>query len=116
MMGKGLFLLACLLLAESQAFMVGPLATSTATRVFSQVADTVVDEIDYEAPEDAVVQIKPAAMKRLRELKEKDKMDLMVLKMGVRNGGCSGLSYVMDFSTEDAIQEDDSVDEVGYSQ
>lgn len=103
--------MACLL-AESQAFVVGPQALSSTTRVFSQVADNIVDEIDYEVPEDAVVQIKPAAMNRLRELKEKEKTNLMVLRMGVRNGGCSGLSYVMDFSTEDAIQEDDSVDEV----
>jgi iron-sulfur cluster assembly accessory protein len=124
MMRKGLFILACLL-AESQAFVVGPQAflvgpqaaasstTTTTTRVllFSQVADNTVEEIDnYEVPEDAVVQIKPAAMKRLRELKEKEKTEFMVLRMGVRNGGCSGLSYVMDFSTEDAIEEDDAVD------
>merc|ERR1712176_1328810 len=51
-------------------------------------------------------------MIRLRELREKQKTeDTLVLRMGVRNGGCSGLSYVMDFSTEDDIQEDDAVDE-----
>eukprot|EP00526_Cylindrotheca_closterium_P023215 CAMPEP_0113638264 /NCGR_PEP_ID=MMETSP0017_2-20120614/20039_1 /TAXON_ID=2856 /ORGANISM="Cylindrotheca closterium" /LENGTH=162 /DNA_ID=CAMNT_0000549351 /DNA_START=48 /DNA_END=536 /DNA_ORIENTATION=+ /assembly_acc=CAM_ASM_000147 len=69
------------------------------------------EEVDFEVPEDAVVLIKPKAMKRLRELKEKEKADSLVLRMGVRNGGCSGLSYVMDFSTEDAIEEDDAVDE-----
>jgi iron-sulfur cluster assembly protein len=69
--------------------------------------------IDYEIPEDAVINIKPKAMKRLRELraKQKDKDSFMVLRMGVRNGGCSGLSYVMDFSTEEDIQEDDEIDE-----
>jgi iron-sulfur cluster assembly protein len=69
--------------------------------------------IDYEIPEDAVIDIKPKAMKRLRELREKqkDRDAFMVLRMGVRNGGCSGLSYVMDFSTEDEIQEDDEIDE-----
>lgn len=69
--------------------------------------------IDYEVPEDAVINIKPKAMKRLRELREKQKDQdaFMVLRMGVRNGGCSGLSYVMDFSTEDEIQEDDEIDE-----
>jgi iron-sulfur cluster assembly protein len=50
-------------------------------------------------------------MKRLRELREKQESDSLVLRMGVRNGGCSGLSYIMDFSTEDDIQEDDAVDE-----
>eukprot|EP00531_Pseudo-nitzschia_arenysensis_P013714 CAMPEP_0116119986 /NCGR_PEP_ID=MMETSP0329-20121206/2940_1 /TAXON_ID=697910 /ORGANISM="Pseudo-nitzschia arenysensis, Strain B593" /LENGTH=200 /DNA_ID=CAMNT_0003613737 /DNA_START=80 /DNA_END=682 /DNA_ORIENTATION=- len=69
--------------------------------------------IDYEIPEDAVINIKPKAMKRLRELrsKQKDQDQFMVLRMGVRNGGCSGLSYVMDFSTEEDIQEDDEIDE-----
>ena len=38
--------------------------------------------------------------------------DPLILRMGVRNGGCSGLSYVMDFSTvEEAITDDDEVDE-----
>lgn len=51
-------------------------------------------------------------MKRLRELKtqQKDNNEI-ILRMGVRNGGCSGLSYVMDFSTRDAIEDDDAVDE-----
>jgi iron-sulfur cluster assembly protein len=51
-------------------------------------------------------------MKRLRELKaqQKDPQDI-ILRMGVRNGGCSGLSYAMDFSTRDSIEEDDAVDE-----
>ncbi|GMI46757.1 hypothetical protein TrCOL_g1702 [Triparma columacea] len=30
--------------------------------------------------------------------------------MGVRSGGCSGLSYVMDFVSADEITEDDVVD------
>mmetsp|Transcript_320 Transcript_320/g.654 ORF Transcript_320/g.654 Transcript_320/m.654 type:complete len:193 (+) Transcript_320:155-733(+) len=69
--------------------------------------------VDYEIPEDAVINIKPKAMKRLRELREKqkDQEAFMVLRMGVRNGGCSGLSYVMDFSTENDVQEDDEIDE-----
>lgn len=68
-------------------------------------------EIDYQQPEDAVILIKPKAMQRLRELREKEKKDSLVLRMGVRNGGCSGLSYVMDFSKEEDIQEDDAIDE-----
>jgi iron-sulfur cluster assembly protein len=69
--------------------------------------------VDYEEPDDAVIRIKPKAMNRLRELREKqeDPSQSMVLRMGVRNGGCSGLSYVMDFSTEEDIQEEDVIDE-----
>ena len=70
------------------------------------------DTSDYEPPEDAIIQIKPKAMNRLMELKEKqdDPSAELILRMGVRNGGCSGLSYVMDFSTKDEIQEDDEID------
>jgi len=67
--------------------------------------------LDYEIPEDAVIVVKPNAMKRLRELKVQQKTDNLVLRMGVRNGGCSGMSYVMDFSTLEAVEEDDAVDE-----
>ena len=60
-------------------------------------------------------------MSRLIELKSKRDTDPksevedpttapLILRMGVRNGGCSGLSYVMDFSTSDDIQEDDEID------
>mmetsp|Transcript_34748 Transcript_34748/g.74010 ORF Transcript_34748/g.74010 Transcript_34748/m.74010 type:complete len:193 (-) Transcript_34748:366-944(-) len=77
-------------------------------------------EAAYEPPEDAIISIKPKAMARLVELKGKRDADPkqspehdspLVLRMGVRNGGCSGLSYVMDFSTEDDIEEEDEVDE-----
>jgi len=83
----------------------------------SSAKDTVVansdeeETIDYDVPEDAVINIKPKAMKRLRELREKQNSDSLILRMGVRNGGCSGLSYVMDFATEKDIQEDDEIDE-----
>uniref|UniRef100_A0A7R9WRR4 Core domain-containing protein n=1 Tax=Craspedostauros australis TaxID=1486917 RepID=A0A7R9WRR4_9STRA len=80
-----------------------------ATTIQSTTED-VGEEIDYEVPEDAVVVIKPPAMKRLRELKEQQKTDSLVLRMGVRNGGCSGLSYVMDFAEEADIEEDDVID------
>lgn len=79
--------------------------------ILQSSADATVEEVDFEAPEDAVINIKPNAMRRLRELREKEKSTSLVLRMGVRNGGCSGLSYVMDFSTEDEIQEDDAIDE-----
>mmetsp|Transcript_1896 Transcript_1896/g.2130 ORF Transcript_1896/g.2130 Transcript_1896/m.2130 type:complete len:190 (+) Transcript_1896:233-802(+) len=66
---------------------------------------------DHVEPEEAIIHIAPKAMKRLRELKVQQSADEIVLRMGVRNGGCSGLSYVMDFSTRKEILEDDAVDE-----
>lgn len=68
--------------------------------------------IDFETPEDAVVVIKPKAMARLVELRTQQKLEdgtPLTLRMGVRSGGCSGMSYVMDF-TED-VQDDDTIDE-----
>jgi len=47
---------------------------------------------NYEPPEDAIIKIKPKAMSRLIELKQKreDAASPLILRMGVRNGGCSG--------------------------
>jgi len=104
-----LFILAQLLIGN------GFVPTSFASRgsmlLYSEdvkTAEFVTTETD-----DAVIRIKLKAMERLRELKAKqpDPSATMVLRMGVRNGGCSGLSYVMDFSTEEDIEEEDQVDE-----
>jgi iron-sulfur cluster assembly protein len=65
---------------------------------------------DHQEPEDAILHVAPKAMVRLRELQKQSKEEI-VLRMGVRNGGCSGLSYIMDFSSRQEIQEDDQVDE-----
>ena len=51
--------------------------------------------VDYEVPEDAVITIKPKAMKRLQELRQAEGLgaeEPLVLRMGVRSGGCSGTS------------------------
>jgi iron-sulfur cluster assembly accessory protein len=70
-------------------------------------------DIEYETPDDAVVVIQPNAMKHLVSLRTQQKLadgESLILRMGVRSGGCSGMSYVMDFSTPEDIQEDDAVD------
>jgi iron-sulfur cluster assembly accessory protein len=90
-------------------------ATATATATTSTTTDD-----NYEIPEDAVVTIKPAAMDRLRELRVQQKLpadEPLRLRMGVRSGGCSGMSYVMDIAKEgDRIAEDDAVDNYGNGQ
>lgn len=69
---------------------------------------------DYEEPDDAVIRIQPRAMQRLRELRQQQCSSIdvpLILRMGVRNGGCSGMSYVMDFDkVENINEEDDTVD------
>ena len=92
-----------------------------ATASSSSTAAGIEDELvyDYEEPEDAVIHIKPLAMNRLRELRAQQfqqgtptgSPQYLVLRMGVRNGGCSGMSYVMDFDKVESInEEDDTVD------
>jgi Fe-S cluster assembly iron-binding protein IscA len=70
------------------------------------------DNYDYMVPDDAVIHIQPNAMRRLRELRDQRQSSSspLLLRMGVRSGGCSGMSYVMDFGSPESIQEDDQVD------
>lgn len=49
-----------------------------------------------------------AALKHVLALREKQGHDLC-LRVGVRQGGCSGMSYMMDFETIGNIREDDEV-------
>jgi iron-sulfur cluster assembly protein len=70
----------------------------------------------HQEPVDAIIHLAPKAMMRLIELRDKQfssndsNKPFLILRMGVRNGGCSGMSYVMDFATEESVQEDDQVD------
>ncbi len=52
--------------------------------------------VDTVCAEDAVILIKPKAMERLLELKEKqpNSKETLILRMGVRNGGCSGKLHI----------------------
>jgi len=49
-----------------------------------------------------------AALKQVQFLREKQGDDLC-LRVGVRQGGCSGLSYLMDFETIDQVKDNDEV-------
>jgi len=52
--------------------------------------------------------ITDAAMKQLAGLTQQQGVEKL-LRVGVRSGGCSGMSYTMDFVTADAIQAGDEV-------
>lgn len=110
MISARLCFLLCLI-ASTRAFVVVP--SQSRRTILPLYSTSEAPATDTEELEDAVIRIKPSAMNRLRELREKqeDPSQTMVLRMGVRNGGCSGLSYVMDFSTLDDIQEDDEIDD-----
>jgi iron-sulfur cluster assembly accessory protein len=96
-----------LLRAEAEA------ATATSAAPKDLVKDSAKEadlEYYYVVPEDAVVTIRPRAMRRLQELRQQQKVETLWLRMGVRSGGCSGMSYVMDFAEPESAQEDDSID------
>lgn len=48
------------------------------------------------------------ALKHVLALREKQGKDLC-LRVGVRQGGCSGMSYMMDFEEPSSVREDDQV-------
>ena len=54
------------------------------------------------------IQMTDSAVRQVLALREKQGKDLC-LRVGVRQGGCSGMSYVMDFADPSTIKSDDEV-------
>ncbi len=54
------------------------------------------------------IQLTDAALKHVLALREKQGKDLY-LRVGVRQGGCSGMSYMMDFEEPSKVRENDEV-------
>ena len=54
------------------------------------------------------IQMSEAALRHVLLLREKQGVDLC-LRVGVRGGGCSGMSYTMNFEDPSNIQETDEV-------
>jgi iron-sulfur cluster assembly protein len=48
-------------------------------------------------PAQPLVTVTPAAVKQIKRLREKKGDESLGLRLGVKGGGCSGLSYVMRF-------------------
>lgn len=49
------------------------------------------------------------ALVHLQKLRDESGGANILLRMGVKSGGCSGMSYNMDFETDDNIRPDDAV-------
>jgi iron-sulfur cluster assembly protein len=69
--------------------------------------ETILSALDPELP---LVTITPAAVKQIKRLREKKGDERLGLRLGVKGGGCSGLSYVMRF--EESASDKDTVYEV----
>ncbi|MDJ0707861.1 MAG: iron-sulfur cluster assembly accessory protein [Leptolyngbyaceae cyanobacterium MO_188.B28] len=54
------------------------------------------------------IQMTDAALQHVLALRDKHG-DNLCLRVGVRQGGCSGMSYMMDFANLDSITEHDEV-------
>ena len=61
--------------------------------------------------EDSVITLSDKARSHLKHLKEKQGSEQLCLRMGVRAGGCSGMSYVMDFISVNDVTSDDHIEE-----
>ncbi|MGD1905211.1 MAG: HesB/IscA family protein [Leptolyngbyaceae cyanobacterium] len=55
------------------------------------------------------IQMTEAAFEHVRMLKESQGGKALCLRVGVRQGGCSGMSYMMDFADPSTIGEHDEV-------
>ncbi|KPQ32365.1 MAG: iron-sulfur cluster assembly protein IscA [Phormidium sp. OSCR] len=54
------------------------------------------------------IQMTETALKQVMALRQQQGEDLF-LRVGVRQGGCSGMSYTMDFENASNVREDDEV-------
>ncbi len=59
-------------------------------------------------PQKRGILLTEAALKHVLALREKQGKDLY-LRVGVRQGGCSGMSYMMDFEEPSQLRENDEV-------
>ena len=64
-------------------------------------------------PRPAVVSLTDAAADRIREIMETSNNNIVGLRVGVKNGGCAGMSYTMEYAEEagplDEVVEDKGV-------
>ena len=109
MHGTFLRLVALLLLAcSAQGLVIGPEPVrprALSPRSISPAA-CAAEEV---TASDLAISFSDAAMTQLQSLKAKQGSDELVVRMGVRAGGCSGMSYVMDVAGPEAVNEEDTV-------
>ena len=69
---------------------------------------TTTTSITHSALDGKGILITDPAMQQLAKLC-RDQGDDQVLRVGVRSGGCSGMSYTMDFVSKEEIDKDDEI-------
>lgn len=59
------------------------------------------------------VSLTPSAIAALKDLQTKQNLDSdRFLRVGVKGGGCAGMSYILDFDTKNALDEEYDFDGV----
>lgn len=90
-----------------------PLRRDCGSVVATAVADDAEEAAETLTP---AITVTPRALRRLDELKRQKAADdgldegaELLLRIGVKQGGCSGMSYTMDFESGGQVDEDDAV-------
>ncbi|GAB4816969.1 hypothetical protein N2152v2_004015 [Parachlorella kessleri] len=88
---------------------------SSLVRVQKLQARTALSRRPVRALAATVAKPKPAitltdnALAHLTKLRNENGSDKLLLRMGVKSGGCSGMSYLLDFAKEEDVRPDDAV-------
>jgi iron-sulfur cluster assembly protein len=64
------------------------------------MSDNVQQQPTPQAAGERIVTVTPAAVAELKRLIEQEQEPNLFVRLGVSSGGCSGLSYAMEFDTE----------------
>lgn len=59
------------------------------------------------------IRVSDAALDHIKKMREESGGKELLLRVGVKEGGCSGMSYTMDFAEKENVKDDDSVLEFG---
>ena len=54
-----------------------------------------------------LLSLTPSAIERLRDINKSSSIDNVAVKLGVKNGGCAGMAYTMDYISE--VSQNDEV-------
>eukprot|EP00963_Diacronema_lutheri_P002580 scaffold177_cov334-Pavlova_lutheri.AAC.83 len=66
-----------------------------------------------EAASAPAIRVSDAALDHIKRLREESGGEEVLLRVGVKEGGCSGMSYTMDFAEKESVTDEDSVLEFG---
>ena len=120
-----LMLIALVALGSTRGFVVMPMSGASPCRAHASCAPVIAcatDGVPSAAPAAAeptdadaaapIITLSERAIRQLEVLREGSNLDEIILRMGVRAGGCSGMSYVMDLAKPEDVSEEDTIVEI----